>query len=131
MPDTDDPTNGELAVMIHGLESKLKEAADEETRFHVRLDSRLETLSSQIVTLQLAQATDRERLQAQIEANSARMDRHDNYTERQEKAGRDEKEQVRREQQAALEKTATRAQIVTAAVAVVALIAGVVVGFVH
>lgn len=90
--DPTEPTNGELAVMIRGIDERLKEASNDVTQIGARLGDRLGVLSDQINSLQLAQATDRERLQAQIDGQRVRMDSHDKLHERQDTEAKDRKE---------------------------------------
>ena len=116
MPDSE-PTNAVLAEMIRNLEERLKDRDESEVRFHIRMETKMDSLAATVVQLQsqvnVHDATDSEK----FKALDGRLDTHDEYHRDKERA---EQQQRKTEVQKAQFLTGA----LSAGVAIVALLLG-------
>jgi len=88
MPPDADPSNAVLAEMIESLEDKLRQRDDDETRFHVRMETKMDGLSASVVTIQVNAAVQDAKHEAKIEALATRLNTHESGHREAEKSAR-------------------------------------------
>ncbi|HTT14445.1 MAG TPA: hypothetical protein VMG14_01025 [Thermoplasmata archaeon] len=78
-----EPTNGELAVMITGLRDELQEDHEEHTQFHAKIEGKLEAVTTLLATLQQRVAVERAQADAKHGELEHEIDAHEKWHERQ------------------------------------------------
>lgn len=116
----DEPSNGELARMIRALSDRIAEDRDQAEEFRAELKGQISGFQSALTGLQQRVAVDEATAAAKFDAIKEEKKTHDQYHQAREKEEKDRRE-----------RTSTTATIVvgilTAAVAIVGLIVGLVV----
>ena len=116
MPEIE-PTNAVLAEMIRNLEERLEDRDESEVRYHIRMETKIDSLAATVVQLQsqvnVHDATDEEK----FKALDGRLAIHDGYHRDKEKS---EQQQRKMEVQKAQFLTGA----LSAGVAIVALLLG-------
>ncbi len=72
----DNPSNAVLAHMLEALTERMERTESEDNSFHVRVESRLATLTDVIAHMQLQQAVTEEKLDSSRRVVNERIDAH-------------------------------------------------------